>query len=51
VDTVHYMVAHGVDTFVEIGPKSVLRRLISQIDPSVRTRYVGSIADFEALEV
>lgn len=50
VDTVHYMVAQGVQIFLEIGPKNALTRLIQQIDPGVRVLSSGSLADLEALE-
>ena len=48
VDSVRYMVAHGVQTFVEIGPKDVLSGLIRRIDRNVRTVYVGTAADVES---
>jgi [acyl-carrier-protein] S-malonyltransferase len=51
VDSVRYMVTHGVKTFVEIGPKDVLSGLIRRIDRSVRTIHVGTVADVEALGV
>jgi len=51
VDSVGYMVTHGVRTFVEIGPKDVLSGLIRRIDRNVRTVHVGTAADVEALRV
>jgi [acyl-carrier-protein] S-malonyltransferase len=51
VDSVRYMVTHGVKTFIEIGPKDVLSGLIRRIDRSVHTVHVGTIADVEALGV
>ena len=51
VESVHYMIAHGVRTFVEIGPKNVLSRLINQIDRRVQAWSVGSVAELEALKV
>jgi [acyl-carrier-protein] S-malonyltransferase len=48
---VRYMAANGVQTFVEIGPKSVLNGLIKRIDRSVHVVSVGSANDIEALEV
>ncbi len=49
VESVHYMVAHGVKTFVEVGPKSVLSGLIQRIDKSVETISVGHTKDIEAV--
>jgi len=37
VESVQYMVDHGVNTFVEIGPGKVLSGLIKRIAPDVRT--------------
>jgi [acyl-carrier-protein] S-malonyltransferase len=51
VDSVRYMVTHGVQTFIEVGPKDVLSGLIRRIDRSVRTVHVGTVADVEALGV
>jgi [acyl-carrier-protein] S-malonyltransferase len=51
VDSVRYMITHGVQTFVEIGPKDVLSGLVRRIDRSVRAVHVGTVADVEALGV
>lgn len=51
VDSVRYMVTHGVQTFIEVGPKDILSGLIRRIDRSVRTVHVGTVADVEALGV
>jgi [acyl-carrier-protein] S-malonyltransferase len=51
VDSVRYMVAHGVQTFIEIGPKDVLSGLIRRIDRSVCTLHIGTVADVETLGV
>jgi [acyl-carrier-protein] S-malonyltransferase len=48
VDSIQYMIAQGVTTFVEIGPKNVLTGLIRRIDKSVRTVNVGDVAGIEA---
>jgi [acyl-carrier-protein] S-malonyltransferase len=48
---VRCMVTHGIQTFVEIGPKDVLSGLIRRIDRSVRTVHVGTVPDVEALGV
>jgi [acyl-carrier-protein] S-malonyltransferase len=51
VESVQYMVANGVHTFVEIGPKSVLSGLIRCIDRTVRVLSVGRAEDLESLEI
>ncbi|MFN3263845.1 MAG: ACP S-malonyltransferase, partial [Aquificaceae bacterium] len=45
--SVLYMVEHGVDTFVEIGPKNVLSKLIQQTVPYVRVFNVEKVEDVE----
>jgi len=45
--SVEYMISQGVDTFVEIGPKNVLSKLISQIDSRVRVFNVDKLQDAE----
>ncbi len=46
--SVHYMVEElGVDTFVEIGPKNVLSKLIQQTVPYVRVYNVEKVEDLE----
>lgn len=42
-DSVRYLIGQGVDTFVEIGPGSVLSGLIKKIDKSVRNVNVNSL--------
>jgi [acyl-carrier-protein] S-malonyltransferase len=49
VESIQYMIAQGVTTFMEIGPKNVLTGLIRRIDKSVRTVNVGDVAGVEAL--
>ncbi len=49
VESVQYMIHQGVQIFVEIGPKSALKGLIQQIDPTVQTWCVGTAADVQAL--
>jgi [acyl-carrier-protein] S-malonyltransferase len=51
VESVQRMVACGVSTFVELGPKQVLSGLIRRIDGDVHVLNVGSRADVEAWEV
>ena len=49
VESIQYMIAQGVTTFVEIGPKNVLTGLMRRIDKSVQTVNVGDVAGVEAL--
>jgi [acyl-carrier-protein] S-malonyltransferase len=49
VESIQYMIAQGVTTFVEIGPKNVLTGLIRRIDKSVRAVNVGDVAGLKAL--
>ena len=48
VESIQYMIAQGVTTFVEIGPKNVLTGLMRRIDKSVRTVNVGDVAGVKA---
>jgi len=45
--SVEHMIEQGVHTFVEIGPKNVLSKLISQIDNRVRVFNVDKLQDAE----
>ncbi len=51
VESVRHMIAHGVQAFVEIGPKDVLSGLIRRIDRSVRVDHIEDATDIEAMEV
>lgn len=51
VESVRYMLANGVQTFLEIGPKNVLSGLIKRIDRGVQVVSVTSVTDIETLEV
>lgn len=46
-DSVDWLLSQGVDTFVEIGPGSVLTGLIKKIDKSVRLFNVSSLESLE----
>lgn len=46
-DSVRYMIKQGVDTFVEIGPGTVLSGLIKKIDRSVTAVAVGDLASLD----
>ncbi|MEA3344861.1 MAG: ACP S-malonyltransferase [Chloroflexota bacterium] len=45
VESVEYMIAQGVDTFVEVGPGDVLRGLIRRIDREVERRGIEDILE------
>ncbi|WP_438350103.1 ACP S-malonyltransferase [Paenibacillus sp. FA6] len=47
-DSIRYLIAQGVDTFIEIGPGSVLTGLIKKIDKTVKLININSL---ESLEV
>jgi [acyl-carrier-protein] S-malonyltransferase len=49
VDTIRYLVAQGVDRFIEVGPGSVLTGLLRSIEPGVKGLKFGEAADLEAL--
>lgn len=48
VESVQYLIAQGVTTFVEIGPKNVLTGLIRRIDESVKVFNVPDTAGIRA---
>lgn len=48
VDSVRYMLDHGTTTFVEIGPKDVLSKLVKRIDERPARVTVGDVAGIEA---
>lgn len=49
-ESVRYMLAHGVTTFVELGPKDVLTAILKRIDPNARGIAVGTPEAVQALE-
>jgi [acyl-carrier-protein] S-malonyltransferase len=49
VETIQYLVGHGVDRFVEVGPGKVLSGLVKRIAPEVSTYSVDGIRGIEAL--
>jgi len=51
-ESIQWMIAQGVDTFVEVGPGKVLTGLVRRIDRRVRTMNLSDVADIQAfLEV
>jgi [acyl-carrier-protein] S-malonyltransferase len=49
VDSVKFMVDHGVTGFVEIGPRDVLTGLVRRIDKGVQTEACGTVEGVQAL--
>ena len=47
--TIRFLLAQGVDTFVEIGPGKVLTGLLARIEPSAKAVNVGSVEEVTAL--
>lgn len=49
-DSVEWMISQGVDTFVEIGPGSVLTGLIKKIDKSVKLVNINSLSSIKEIQ-
>jgi [acyl-carrier-protein] S-malonyltransferase len=49
VDSVIYMKEQGVDTFIEVGPKNVLSKLIQQTVEGVKVCNLDKVEDLEKL--
>jgi len=49
VESVRFMVAQGVDSFVEVGPGAVLAGLVKRIETGVSALPLGNPQDFAAL--
>ena len=48
--SVEYMVSLGVDTFIEVGPKKVLSKLVQQTASNVRVFNVEKVEDLEKVK-
>jgi [acyl-carrier-protein] S-malonyltransferase len=51
VESIEYMKSKGVDTFVEIGPGTVLSGLIKKVDKNFKVFNIDKISDVEKLTV
>jgi [acyl-carrier-protein] S-malonyltransferase len=49
-ESIQFMIAKGVDTFLEFGPGSVLSGLLKRIDRQAKAFYLGNPEDFDRLE-
>jgi [acyl-carrier-protein] S-malonyltransferase len=49
-ESVQFMLANGVDTFIEIGPGNVLSGLLKRIDRQAKAYSLGNPEDFDRLE-
>ena len=49
--SVRWMAEHGIDRFIEIGPKDVLARLVQRILPAAETWSIGDAASVRALDL
>lgn len=48
-ESIQQMIAQGVTTFIEIGPKKVLSKFVQKIDASVETYHVEDVATFNVV--
>ena len=51
VESIEYMKSKGVDTFVEIGPGSVLSGLIKKVDKTFKVFNIDKVSDIEKLAI
>lgn len=51
VESIEYMKSKGVDTFVEIGPGSVLSGLIKKVDKNFKVFNIDKVSDIEKLAI
>jgi [acyl-carrier-protein] S-malonyltransferase len=48
-DTIRYLLAQGVERFIEVGAGGVLTGLLRNIEPSAKGLKFGEAADLDAL--
>ena len=48
-ETMEYMLADGVDTFVEIGPGKALSGFFKKTAPEIKTYHIDTAADFHSV--
>lgn len=46
-DSIKYMIANGVDTFVEIGPGKTLTGFVKKVDKEVKTFNINDVASLD----
>jgi [acyl-carrier-protein] S-malonyltransferase len=51
VESVDYMKSKGVDTYIEMGPGSVLSGLIKKIDKAAKVYNIDKVSDIEKLAI
>jgi [acyl-carrier-protein] S-malonyltransferase len=49
-ESIQFMLANGVDTFIEFGPGSVLSGLLKRLDRQAKAYSLGNPEDFDRLE-
>lgn len=50
VDSVNFMIDKGVDTFIEFGPKKVLKGMIRRIDRKVKVLSIDKFTDIKKIK-
>jgi [acyl-carrier-protein] S-malonyltransferase len=48
-DSMHHLIAQGVDTFVEVGPKNVLKGLLRRIHPDRKAATMANVENVKTL--
>lgn len=49
-ESIEYMINQGVNTFIELGPKSVLKRMVKEINPAVNVFSFSEDEDMNKFE-
>lgn len=47
--TIEYMISHGVDTFIEVGPGRVLSGFVKKINKDVKVYGIDTVEDYEKM--